>query len=353
MPMGTLAASDEDASGADRNGSYRKPARGSDWAGTTARGEEERRGSAASSEAPGLQSKETLATGDAVVGGRNVSFQTLVDKKESKSGNGRRIAASTSGSKLPAPCVISKLEFTDMLDLIDQEPKESRRFFVGLAAGLSERLNTRSGELRSAVRSIGSQSAFGLAGSVGSTNTTLSLVERSADDLADAFELPPYGDGERMLLASSECVVSLEQSSQHIWREVPARLYLLSSHLCVEKPVLHFWSERKAIPLTDVFGLLDRRGSGGGGTDGNDSFIKRTASSGGAVVSVQIKSGSMAISLPSGAFDDVVREIEIARLPTLQTSRALRARQKRKRSWPALETGRCSAPPSIARRATA
>ena len=78
LPMGTLAAADEESGGPERNGSYRKPARGSDWASTTARGEEERRGEAASSAAPGPRS----AASDAVAGGRNVSFQTLVDKKE-------------------------------------------------------------------------------------------------------------------------------------------------------------------------------------------------------------------------------------------------------------------------------
>ena len=96
------------------------------------------------------------------------------------------------------------------------------------------------------------------AGASTRASSTPSLQD-DPDELEEAFELPPQDD-ERVLLASCRCRVSLEVDSMAVFTDAPAR-YLTSTHLCIEKPVLHFWSERRAIPIADVLGLIDRRSS--------------------------------------------------------------------------------------------
>ena len=180
----------------------------------------------------------------------------------------------------PEGCVVACLGYKQALVLMETEPRITRRFFVALAAGLGHHLRRRSDDLRAAVRSIGathrreSDEVGGGGGASAAGKASATLIDPSLEDdpdgIEEAFELPPQDD-ERVLLASCRCRVSLEVDSMAVFTDAPARLYLTSTHLCIEKPILHFWSERRAIPLTDVLGLIDRRASskrGGGGNGG-------------------------------------------------------------------------------------
>ena len=107
---------------------------------------------------------------------------------------------------------------------------------------------------------------------------------------------------ESVLLASCECTCSLEINSQTEWEEVPARLYLLSTHLCIERPLLPIpipgldtlLCERKSFALTTVFGLIDRRE----GTSGGDA---NAAAGGGEGTASEASDGVSAGGSPGGS----------------------------------------------------
>ena len=214
----------------------------------------------------------------------------------------------------PAGTSLIRLAYSDVMKAIDEAPKDTRRLFVALAAGLSERLERKATELRAAVRSIGSQARGGHGDALGEDNHPVALHDRSCADIARDFLLPPMpGDEQRVLLASSTCHLSLETHSEMEWRDVPASLYLTTSHLCIERKVLLLFGVRKAFPIADVLGLMDKRAGG-------SEALGESHPEHGAVVSVQMKSGSATISLPPKAFDQIVQEIEIARLAATDAS---------------------------------
>lgn len=245
-------------------------------------------------------------------------------------------------------CIVARLEFDKAIKLITEQPHISRRFFVALAAGLTELLQTRSTELRSAVRAVGSHGSHGALDGTAHETMMLTHHDRTAFELADAFRLPgssaDAGSGagacaaadERMLLASCDCVVSIEEHSEFIWRSVRARFYLLGTHICIEHDhplrMVDCLADRRAIALSDVLGLLDLREGKGEPSEADtadDAFQQRKGAKSatamemaslGSVVSISVRSGSVYIALPPKIFDDMVKEIELARLSATDTS---------------------------------
>ena len=317
---------------------------------------------------------------------------------------GRQSRESREGSPVPGlaigdKCIVARLQYDVAIRLMNEQPRFARRFFVALAAGLTELLQMRSVELRSAVRAIGSQASapapipgtthahvdaarlhsprgvpqslpdfFSRASttthplspqpSIMSPPPTLSTpravadatspeslhlqhYDRSGDELAAAFSLPEVAisaessSEDRMLLASCDCFVSIEEHSEYVWTCVRARFYLLGSHICVERDngplsIIECLSDRKAIALGDVLGLLDmREGKDEGKKEVKSAFATKQKGKSarakelaekGDVTSIQVRSGSVHIALPPKAFDLIVKEIEIARLAATDTS---------------------------------
>ena len=123
------------------------------------------------------------------------------------------------------------------MSTIDEHPKLMRLFFGTLAAELSERVNTSAAVLRKTARSLTSLNA-----AESQEASPVRVRDRSALQLARDFRIAlpaedPDGFDEAehvALLASSECVVTLEQNALLLWEECDARLFVLNSHLCIE-----------------------------------------------------------------------------------------------------------------------
>jgi hypothetical protein len=109
-----------------------------------------------------LHADRSRAAADANFAAETASFSfpgrlASVDARGARPPRATDQTSSSSSHKPPPPCVVARLEFPHVLSLAASEPQRTSRFFVALAAALSELLALRSTELRSAVRSIGSQ----------------------------------------------------------------------------------------------------------------------------------------------------------------------------------------------------
>ena len=95
------------------------------------------------------------------------------------------------------------------------------------------------------------------------SESPVQLRDRSPNEIARDFQLPGYefldddtGDesmngvtaGDFALLASSECAASIESNLSLEWDDAPASLYVLNTHVCVERVVAFFIVERRSFP---------------------------------------------------------------------------------------------------------
>ena len=90
------------------------------------------------------------------------------------------------------------------------------------------------------------------------------LRDRTANEIARDFQLPGWdmiddeseddpmsssvSAGDFALLASSECSASIESNLRLEWDDSPASIYVLNTHVCVERVVAWFIVERRSFP---------------------------------------------------------------------------------------------------------
>ena len=200
--------------------------------------------------------------------------------------------------------VLLALGYKQVLGRIAAEPERMRRFFVLLAADLCIRLDRCSTALRYASRWQGQ------------ANDSVQ-AEASAVEVVRAFELPQRAQPLH-ILASAPAVVSYEVDGQALaaWQQVDAQLYVLQTHICIERELFLGLKQRKTFPIADVFSVLDLRSGQQGGSYGTQWRDGRAA----ARVSIQMRSSSLTLTLLIDDFADVVHEVECARASAMDLS---------------------------------
>ena len=244
-----------------------------------------------------------------------------------------------------APTRVGVLDWKATLSLIDVVPDVMCKFFHALACDLASRLVEHSATLEQASRSIAlhamsSHLRTSTRGQAGHGTASLHyhdqhdhlLMDRSAEDLAADFFLPPPEQirSAHQLLSFSPCYIAIETNSKLEWPETEATLFLLSSHLCIERTLLGVLVQRKAIHLEDVLAVMaapaPQHADGHEPPDGaprkpklqrftsqlpiaaHDAPVTYVA------VQVELKSSSLSLRLPAKSAEGFCSQLETARL---------------------------------------
>ena len=150
------------------------------------------------------------------------------------------------------------------------------------------------------------------------------LDTRTAYELATGFGIAveSEADAEAKLLAIRECQISTEAGSVRISNDTWAKIYLFTTHVCIEQRAFMMFMRRKTIPLSEVLGLVyseeerSKKSGKGGSKPPNPSL----ADDGSLLrhVDLEMKGGSIRLAMAASQCDDFAREVERARLKSLE-----------------------------------
>lgn len=155
------------------------------------------------------------------------------------------------------PTVVCQLPQAKARQLISDKPETMQRFFKTISITLANRVQTASSEMQAL---LSSEMKEQLAGEDG---LNPARKGRTALQIAQSFGLKGSqvmaGDkwaAERMLLASIDCTLTMEESGVQLHKEVPSTIFLFRSHLCIEQTALGCLKYRTSIPLADMLGIV-------------------------------------------------------------------------------------------------
>ena len=166
------------------------------------------------------------------------------------------------------------LDYENAISLVQSQPRVMRRFFWNIAVTLSKRVQRSAVDMKNMLGASLSQKH----GISTTHHAAAHLHERSAYEAAEAFgiagQFETEYEAERALRASCECRVAVETNSASannalnmhqlqtlglglgMQVETNAKLYLFRTHLCIEQSVFSLFTQRQAIALTDILGLV-------------------------------------------------------------------------------------------------
>jgi len=178
------------------------------------------------------------------------------------------------------PTVVCRLPFSHAMQLINEKPSTMRRFFETISVTLAKRVQAASVEMKALIASDMKEQLRGENG------LNPARRGRTALEIAQNFGLRGHrltaGDrfeAERFLLASVDCVLTMEENGVQLYADVPSTVFLFRTHLCIEQTILGCYKKRTSLPMTDVLGIVfAKNGMSEGSIIGATSFTSSSKS---------------------------------------------------------------------------
>ena len=211
------------------------------------------------------------------------------------------------------PTIVHALRFGDITAAIEQKPRLMHTFFWALAALCSKHLQSQAAEQASLLHAHQRADMIDDNSSSKHFSAAATAMDRSALQVCKDFGLLGVStayEADRLLIGACHGSVSIETHSSDVTSDLDAKIFLFTSHLCIEHSILNIFFRRDAYELSEVVALTHPEHDGGTDNQRDGTAKSKLFRQ----VEIQMRGKSMRITMDPVVCEEFAMAVEEARM---------------------------------------